>query len=113
MFLHLSTSLNSMAILEQRKKMTEHVRIVPRWEEGLPTLVQPNVNVPPARSGDLGKPFFCGAYVQYIGLVRAQHRDDDHSALQVSPFLAADCLRVFGPGIPHETPILAPTKSSH
>ena len=52
-------------------------------------------------------------YVDDHGLIRAQQSDEDKSALVVSAPLASDYVRLFGPGEPGETPILAPKKSSN
>lgn len=91
----------------------EHVEIVDRWEVGDPTPVSPDAKIRASKRGKLSSPFHTVVYVDDHGLIRAQQSDEDKSALVVSASLASDYVRLFGPGEPGETPILAPKKSSN
>ena len=53
------------------------------------------------------------AYVDDYIEIRVQDGSQDLSALDSSASLASDHLRLFGPGLEGETPILAPKKSTN
>ena len=92
--------------------MRAHVKVVDRWEEGLPTPVPTNAKIQAHNWGGKVDPFFTAVYVDDFLLVRVQHADDDRTALTASASLASDHVRLFGPGEEGATPILAPKKST-
>ena len=110
---HRNTNLNNVCLLPEGERMMEHVKIVDRWEVGDPEPVPSDAKIRESAGGKLSSPFMTNVYVDDHGLIRAQQSDDDKSALVVSASLASDYVRLFGPGEPGETPILAPKKSSN
>ena len=110
---HCYTDLSNVQLLPEGVKMMEHVEVVDRWEIGDPPPVPPDAKVRVSKGGKLSSPFHTVVYVDGHGLKRAQQSDEDRSALVVSASLASDYVRIFGPGEPGETPILAPKKSSN
>ena len=109
---HNNTNLDNVQLLSEGTKMMEHVKIVDRWEVGDPTPIPPDTKTRKSGGGKLSSAFKTKVYVDDHGLIRVQQSDDDKSALIVSASLASDYVRLFGPGEPGETPILAPKKSS-
>lgn len=91
----------------------EHVKVVDRWEVGDPTRVPLDPKVPGQGWGDYPALLLTSVYVDDHTLLMAPHSDDNQSALIVSVSLASDYVRLFGPGEPGETPILAPKTSSN
>ena len=110
---HCNTDLSNVQLLPEGVKMMKHVEIVDRWEVGDPTPVLSDAKMYASKGGKLSSPFYTVAYVDDHGFIRAQQSDEDKSALVVSASLASDYVRLFGPGEPGETPILAPKKSSN
>ena len=110
---HCNTDLSNVQLLLEGVKMMEHAEIVDRWEVGDPTPVPPDAKIRASKGGKLSTPFHTVVYVNDHGLIRVQQSDEDKSALVVSASLASDYVRLFGPGEPGETPILAPKKSSN
>ena len=109
---HCDTDLSNVQLLSEGVKMMEDVEIVDRWEVGDSTPVTPDAKVRASKGGKLSSPFHTVVYVDGHGLIRAQQLDEDKLALVMSASLASDYVRLFGPGEPGETPILAPKKSS-
>ena len=72
----------------------------------------PAANVQPHLGGDLEDDFLAQVYVDDFLLTKVQHGLSDQSALVASQSLAADHIRLFGPGEAGEVPILAPKKST-
>ena len=91
----------------------ENVEIVDHWKVGDPTPVPLDAKIRVSKAGKLSSPFHTVVYVDDHGLIRAHYSDEDKSALIVSASLAPDYVRLFGPGEPGETSILAPKKSSN
>ena len=107
---HCNTDLSNVQVLPEGVKMMEHVEIGDRWEVGDPTPVPPDANIRASKGGKLSSPFHTVVYVDDHGLIRGTRTK---SGLVVSASLASDYVRLFGPGKPGETPILAPKKSSN
>ena len=83
-----------------------------RWEVGDHSRTAGRKNSCEQR-GKLSSPFHTVVYVDDHGLIRAQQSGENISALAVSASLASDYVRLFGPGEPGATPILAPKKRSN
>ena len=110
---HCNTCLSNVQLLPEGLRMMEHVEIVDRWEVGDPTPVPPDADIRASNGGKLSSPFHTMLFVDNHDLIRAQQSDKDKPDLVVSASLASDYVRLFGPGEPGETPILAPKKSSN
>lgn len=109
---HCQTRLSTVKLLPEGERMVSHLKIVDPWETGEPTPVPIDAKIRPSEGGEMDSPLFTVTYVDDHGLLRAQHGENDLSALVASASLASDYLRLFGPGETGDTPILAPKKSS-
>ena len=92
--------------------MMAHVKVVGRWEDGTPTPIPPEAIVRTHSGGGKCSPFFTAVYVDGKLQIRAQHSDDDTTALIASAFLGSNHVRLFGPGEVGITPILEPKISA-
>ena len=105
---HCNTDLSNVQVLPEGVKMIEHVEIGDRWEVGDPTPVPPDAKIRASKGEKLSSLFHTVVHVDDYDLIRAQQSDEEKSAVVVSVSLASDYVRLFGPGKPGETPILAP-----
>ena len=80
--------------------------------DGKPTPIPPDANVRTHSGGEKFDPFFTAVYVDDYLQDRAQHSDDDTTALITSASLGSDHVRLFGPGKVGVTPVLTPKKSN-
>ena len=89
-----------------------HVKVVDRWEEGLPTSVPADANIRSHEGGRKLGAFFAAVVVHDFLVIGVQHADDDRTALTASASLASDRVALFGPGEEGATPIRAPKTST-
>ena len=67
---HCHTSVQTARVLSEGKSMMAHVKVVDRWEEGLPTPVPTDANIQAHNGGGKLDPFFTAVYVDDYLLVR-------------------------------------------
>ena len=109
---HLRTTVDSAVILPEGKAMMSHAKIVDPWESGKPTRIPSVVRVKAPRRGGPNESFLTAVYVDDFIMASVHLNPADQTALITSASLAADNVRLFGPGEKGETPILAPKKST-